>query len=84
MVKLVISELGSLNKVNKLITFSILSISLIFTLISGVIFAVKDLQTVYTYYFAFDMFQASILLFIEGIAIGVLLNLISKRKESKE
>ncbi len=80
MFNLVISELASLNKTNKLITFSILSISLIFSLIAGTIFAIKELQTVYTYYIAFDMFQASILLFIEGIAIGVLLNLISKRK----
>lgn len=84
MFHLIISELTNLNKTNRLITFSILSISLVFTLIAGVIFGVKELQTVYTYYMAIDMMQASILLFIEGITIGVLLNLISKKKAKKE
>ena len=62
---------------------SILSISLVFTIIAGVIFGVKQLQTVYTYYLALDMFQTATVLFLEGITIGVLLNLIAKRKKEK-
>ena len=80
MFKLVLTELNNLSKTNKKIIFSILSFSLILTIISGTIFAIKDLQTVYTYNLAFDMFQAAIVLFLEGITIGILLNLISKRK----
>ena len=84
MIKLVLNELSNLSKQNKLITFSILSISLIFTIIAGVIFGVKELQTVYTYYLALDMFQTATVLFLEGIAIGVLLNLIAKRKKEEK
>ena len=84
MIKLVMNELANLSKPNKLITFSILSISLIFTIISGVIFGVKQLQTVYTYYLALDMFQTATVLFLEGITIGVLLNLIAKRKKEEK
>lgn len=79
MFKLILSELANLSKTNKIVMFSILTISSILTLIAGTIFAVKDLQTVYTYNLAFDMFQASTVLFLEGITIGVLLNLISKK-----
>lgn len=84
MIKLVLNELSNLSKPNKLITFSILSISLIFTIIAGVIFGVKQLQTVYTYYLALDMFQTATVLFLEGITIGVLLNLIAKRKKEEK
>lgn len=84
MIKLVMNELANLSKPNKLITFSILSISLIFTIIAGVIFGVKQLQTVYTYYLALDMFQTATVLFLEGITIGVLLNLIAKRKKEEK
>lgn len=84
MIKLVINELSNLSKPNKLITFSILYISLIFTIIAGVIFGVKELQTVYTYYLALNMFQTATILFLEGITIGVLLNLIAKRKKEEK
>lgn len=83
MIKLVMNELATLSKTNKIVTFSILSISLIFTIIAGVIFGVKQLQTVYTYYLALDMFQTATVLFLEAIAIGVLLNLIAKRQTEK-
>ena len=84
MIKLVMNELANLSKPNKIVTFSILSISLIFTIIAGVIFGVKQLQTVYTYYLALDMFQTATVLFLEGITIGVLLNLIAKRKKEEK
>ncbi len=80
MFKSVLTEISSLNKNSKLITYLILSISLVFCFISGNIFVNKSLQTVDTYNLAIELYQTSIMLFLQGITIGILLNIIDKRK----
>ncbi len=80
MLKLVVNEFNSLNNKNRFITFSILTVSLIFSFISGVIFTFKDFQNVTMFNIGFESLQIAILLFMEGVAIGILLNLIDKKK----
>ena len=63
MFKSVLTEISSLNKNSKLITYLILSISLVFCFISGNIFVNKSLQTVDTYNLAIELYQTSIMLF---------------------
>ena len=80
MLKLIIKEFNNLNSKNKFITFAILTASLVFSLMSGVIFTYKDFQNVSMFNIGFESLQISILLFIEGVTIGILLNLIDKKK----
>ena len=83
MLKLIINEVNNLNNRNRFITFSILAASLAFSLISAVLFTYKDFQNVTMFNIGFESLQISILLFIEGVTIGILLNLIDKKKIKK-
>ena len=83
MFKLVLNELNSLNKLSKLVTYSILAVSFIFSLIALYIIINKSILTLNTYYTAFELCKSATLLFIQAITIGVLMNLTQKRKEKK-
>lgn len=83
MFKLIIHELNSLNKLSKIVTYSILFISFIFTLIALYITVNKSILTLDTYYTAFELSKSASLLFFEAITIGVLMNLTQKRKQKK-
>lgn len=83
MFKLVLDELNSLNKSSKIVTYSFLAVSFVFTIIALFIGVNKSILTLDTYYTAFELCKSATLLFFEAITIGVLMNLIQKRKEKK-
>ena len=83
MFKLVLNELNSLNKPSKIVTYSILTVSFVFSIIALYIGINKSILTLDTYYTAFELCKSASLLFLEAITIGVLMNLTQKRKEKK-
>ena len=81
MFKLVLNELNSLNKSSKIVTYSFLSVSFVFTIIALYIGVNKSMLTLDTYYTAFELCKSATLLFFQAITIGVLMNLTQKRKK---